>query len=325
MIMALNLKEILNPLSEYLDKVDKDIKLKLNTGIPLLDNSSIHLFIKGGKKVRASLVLLTSGLLNHMPDGIVEIASATEIVHAATLVHDDIIDQSILRRGGLTVSKKWGNKVAVLAGDYMYTRALDSVVKDGNPLLFPVIVEGTNDMVKGELYQLQYSDINVINKEHYFNIIELKTARFMAACAKLGAIKAGLPKEMCDDLFLFGLNTGFAFQIVDDTLDVIDDKLTGKDSGNDFMDGKVTLPFIFLLDKLDPRERENFINYAANPDKENWNIVKDELKKSGAIDYSIETAKGYVNKAFENIKKFPDSEFKNILIDLANFFVNRFY
>ncbi len=320
-----DIKDILLPLLPQLDKVDQEIASMLKTGIPLLDQCAVHLFIKGGKKIRAAYVLLASGLYGGMPGGIIEIAASTEIVHAATLVHDDIIDQSILRRGDLTMSKKWGHKIAVLVGDYMYTKALDTVVKDGNPDLFSVIVAGTNDMVKGELYQLQYSGIQVINREHYMNLIELKTARFMAACAKLGGIKAGLSAEECGRLFEFGLNSGLAFQIVDDTLDFIDDKITGKDSGNDFRDGKVTLPFLHLLEISTAVKRDELIACAANPVDENWAIVKKELRESGSIEYSIQCAKKYIEKAFESLERFPESEYKNILMDIAGFFVHRNY
>jgi octaprenyl-diphosphate synthase len=321
--MKPDLKSILEPVSGYLDEVDTDIKEKLSTGVPIIDNTSLHLFIKGGKKIRAALVILAGGLTGTPPERIVEVASATEICHAATLVHDDIIDKSMLRRGDIAVSEKWGNKVAVLVGDFMYTKALDTIVSMGKPEMFPVIVEATRDMVKGELYQLQYSAVNVINREHYFNIIELKTARFMGACTMLGGQMAGYPEEVCRRLFSFGLNLGFAFQIVDDTLDVIDKTITGKDTGNDFMDGKVTLPFLLMLDNMDEEKRKRFRDMAANPQREKWEIVKNELKNSGSIEYSIETAREYINRAGELLREFPESEYRETLVRIGSFFVDR--
>ncbi len=323
MNMKSDLKSILAPVREYLERVDSDIKEKLSTGVPLIDNTAVHLFIKGGKKIRAAIVILAGGLKGPLPDRIIEVASATEICHAATLVHDDIIDKSILRRGDITVSEKWGNKIAVLVGDYMYTKALDTIVSIGNPEMFPVIVEATRDMVKGELYQLQYSAVNVINREHYFNIIELKTARFMGACAKLGGQMAGFPKEITDGLFRFGLNLGYAFQIVDDTLDLIDDAVTGKDTGNDFMDGKVTLPFLRMLDTMDEEKRKEFREMAAQPDREKWEIVKKELRESGTIEYSLNTARDYITRAGEFLRGFPESEFRETLERIGGFFVER--
>jgi len=323
--MANDLKTILQPLEEELKKVDEDIKLKLTTGIDVLDNSALHLFSRGGKKIRASLVLLTSGLKDDsIPDGIIEMAAAAEIVHAATLIHDDIIDQAYLRRGDVTVSKKFGDKAAVLAGDYMYTIALSAAVDDGDSDLFPIMVFGTRDMVKGELYQLQYSNIELINEEHYYNIIELKTARFMATCTELGAKKGGFSSEQCKLLRRFGLVLGYAFQIIDDTLDVIEkDDKTGKDSGNDFIDGKVTLPFLYLLEKSNETERAELKKYASNPDRENWQIVRERLEKSGAIEYSLNVAEKYINEGLEIIGQFPDTKFRRILTELSNFIIDR--
>ncbi len=323
MNMKSDLKSILAPVRDYLERVDSDIKEKLSTGVPLIDNTAVHLFIKGGKKIRAAIVILAGGLKGHLPDRIVEVASATEICHAATLVHDDIIDKSILRRGDITVSEKWGNKIAVLVGDFMYTKALDTIVSMGNPKMFPVIVEATRDMVKGELYQLQYSAVNVINREHYFNIIELKTARFMGACAKLGGQMAGFSDEITDGLFRFGLNLGFAFQIVDDTLDLIDNAVTGKDTGNDFMDGKVTFPFLRMLETMDEEKRKEFREMAANPDREKWEIVKKELRNSGSIEYSLDEARDYINRAGEFLRGFPESEYRETLERIGSFFIER--
>jgi len=319
-----NLKDILLPLSSYLSKVDAIILEKLKTGIPILDDSATHLFKRGGKKVRASLVILTSALRGDIPNGTLEMAAAAEIVHAGTLVHDDIIDQALIRRGDVAVSKKYGEKAAVLAGDYMYIVALDTSIKDNTPGIFPIMVSGTGDMVRGELYQLQYSNIDSISYEHYYKIIELKTARFMAICTKLGAMKGDYSKEEIDNLYNFGLNLGYAFQIVDDTLDYMQTSdTTGKDIGNDFLDGKVTLPLLRLLEQCNQKEKEEYADYFRNPNEKNWKIVKDKLLLTDAYDFSLNIASDYIYKALENLKPFPDSDFKDILIQLAEFFLIR--
>lgn len=321
-----DIREILKPIDPLLKRVDDEIREKLNTGITLLDESALHLFKRGGKKIRAALIILCSGLKGRVPEDIIEIAAAAEIVHGATLVHDDIIDQSLMRRGEPTVARKWGNKVAVLAGDFMYTRALEVAVGEQRQDLFPVMVAATKDMVKGELYQIQYSGINVISKEHYFRIIELKTARFMAACAKLGAVKAGLSDEDSDRLYEMGLNLGYAFQIVDDTLDLADEQeSTGKDAGNDFLDGKITLPFLHLLESSTEEERKTLRDFFRSPDREKWETVKRKMQDSGSAAYCIETARGYVRKAVSCLDLFPPSLYKDMLLDLANFFVERNY
>ncbi len=319
-----DIREILRPIDSYMSRVDEAIREKIRTGVPLIDECSLHLFRRGGKKIRAALIILCSGLRNAVPEGIVDVAAAAEIVHAATLIHDDIIDQSYLRRGDVTVSQKWGYKAAVLVGDYMYTRALEIAVSDDRLDLFPVMAGATRDMVKGELYQIEYSNAQRISKEHYFNIIELKTARFMAACAKLGAMKSGMDPEEGEELFQFGLNLGFAFQIVDDTLDVLDSQEeTGKDTGNDFLDGKITLPFLNMLEKVTEGERRRYLEYAVSPDEKKWEEVRKRIGETDSINYCLGLAEEYVGKALKSMDRFPASEYKNIIIALSRFLIDR--
>jgi octaprenyl-diphosphate synthase len=321
-----DLKAILKPIEGHLNRVDYVIQTRMLTGIHLLDESAMHHFKQGGKKVRAAMIILASGLKNEVPDDIVEVAAAAEMVHCASLIHDDIVDRSSQRRGDVTVSKKWGSRIAVLVGDYMYTRALEIAVGEARLDLFPIMVGAARDMIKGELYQIEYSKIDSITKEHYFNIIELKTARFMAACAKLGAVKAMMRPDESEILFQFGLNLGFAFQIVDDALDVNDVMdLAGKDSGNDFLNGKITLPFLHLLEMADGRGRDELAGYAKKPDQINWKIVRERIISSGSVDYCIEAAREYVMKAIKYLDFFPQSDYKDIILDLAYFLLDRRY
>jgi octaprenyl-diphosphate synthase len=318
------IKEILSPVEPYLRAVDEDIKLKLRTDVPLINDGAMHLFKSGGKKVRAALVILSSGLKGPVPDKTVMIAGATEIVHAATLIHDDIIDKAFLRRGDISVSEKWGNKVAVLVGDFMYTKGLDIVVDDGNPLLFPVIVAGTSDMVQGELYQLQYSNIDSINEDHYYKIIELKTARFMAACTKLGAVKASRSQKECDEMYSFGLNLGMAFQIIDDMLDFTSIGAdTGKDASNDIIDGKVTLPLLYLINRSTPEDSKAVLDFCRAPVLESMPEIIKRLENSDAFAFCRKKASEYIDHALAVLAPYPDTEFKKVLMELAHFFLYR--
>lgn len=322
--MKLKLADILRPIEPFLAKVDDEIKKQLLAGIPVLDESAMHLFAGGGKKIRASLIILSSGLSAPPSDDVIELAAAAEIIHCASLIHDDIIDQSELRRGLPTVSRKWGSRIAVLAGDYMYTRALGVAVDERRRDIFPTLVAATSDMVKGELYQIEYSRPDRISKKHYFTIIELKTARFMAACMKLGAVKGGMTPAEAEVLYNAGLNLGFAFQIVDDTLDVMDDAtLTGKDAGNDFMEGKITLPFLHLLESVTDTERAGLIRDAGNPDAENWKKVRARIMESGAVRYCLDTAGEYTARMMECLETLPPSEYKSIIVELSKFLVER--
>ena len=320
------LGEILKPIEEHLQRVEAEIRAQLSTGLSLLDSGSFHLFQTGGKRIRASLIILTGGLREEGSDPVIEMAAAAEIIHCASLIHDDIIDHSIIRRGIPTVSKVWGNKVAVLVGDYMYTRALGTAIGQKRRDIFPTLVRAASDMVKGELYQLEYSNIDRISKEHYFNIIELKTARFMAACMLLGAALGNMDERECELLYGAGLNLGFAFQIVDDALDVMDvNDRAGKASGNDFQDGKITLPLLHLLENADAGERETLIEYTRQPDAVRWAHVRERIRKSGAVDYCIEVANQYNAKVIEALNLIPGSPYVEIIRELSKFLVERNY
>jgi octaprenyl-diphosphate synthase len=324
--IKLSLEDIFKPIDSHLKRVDQAIPEILNTRIPLMDVSSLHLYKKGGKKIRASIVILSSGLKGEIPNDIIDVAAAVEIFHGATLIHDDIIDQAFLRRGNITVSSEWGSKVAVLVGDFMHVRALQTILKNGKSLLVDELLSAALDMFKGEIYQIEFSNIDVINKEHYFKIIELKTAIFMGTCAKLGAMKADMSDEERDRLFQFGLNLGRAFQIIDDTFDYVEEQnVIGKDTGNDFRNGKITLPFLYLLESASKDEKEILINSVKNPSNDTWEKVKMLIKKYNAIEYSMNTAEGYLHKALPFLDAFPSSLYKEKLIDLAGFLIDRDY
>jgi octaprenyl-diphosphate synthase len=321
-----NLQEILQPIEKYLKKVDTEIKASMITGIPLMDESTSHLFQRGGKKIRASLAILGSGLKGNIPDDIIDMAAAVETVHAAALVHDDIIDQSLLRRGDLTIPMKKGNKVAVLIGDYMYTKALHLAISENELTFYRELVSAACEMIIGELYQMEFSGIDKINKEHYFKIIEYKTARFMGICPKIGGFKSGMTDEECDKLYNFGFNLGKAFQIIDDTLDFFNNKeITGKESGNDFLEGKITLPYLHLLEISGGSGKKRLADCARNPNPENWKIIQREVTQSGSIEYCVSIAEEYSNKAINFLEYFPASIYKDTLIELTAFLTRRDY
>lgn len=324
--MSDNLKKILEPLSDDLLRVDEKIKSHLETGVPIIDDSSMHLFFKGGKKIRASLVILSAGLKSEITDEVIDLAAAVEIIHAASLIHDDIIDKSFMRRGLISVPSKFGDKVAVLAGDYMYSVAVNIAVKSKNDRILDSISGATKEMVKGELYQIEYSNIDKITEEHYYNIIDRKTGRLMATSAAIGAMKAGLNPEECDVIYKLGLDMGFAFQIIDDTFDFSDSSsITGKDVGNDFKDGKITLPFIYILNNGTEAEKQSVRNFAADPDSADWDKVRDMIHSSGAFNYSIKRAGAFADNAIKQLDIFPGSANKEIMCNLINFIVERNY
>lgn len=324
--MSDQLKKILSPLAEQLVRVDESIKCNLETGVSVIDSSVMHLFFSGGKKIRASLVLLSSALRSEIPGEAVDLAAAVEIVHAASLIHDDIIDKSFLRRGNVSVPGKYGDKVAVLAGDYMYSAAVNIAVRNNDHRILDTMAGATKEMVTGELYQIEYSNIDRITEDHYYSIIERKTGRLMAASCKIGGLIAGLSENDCAALYEAGLNMGYAFQIIDDTFDFADSsEVTGKDVGNDFLDGKITLPFIYILRNGSEDDRRCITGFASDPDSADWGEVKSIVKKSGAFEYSIENARKYALSARECLSVFPESINLDIINKLINFIVERNY
>lgn len=325
-LVKTSLQEILRPIEPFLEKVDKEIIVNMTTGIPLMDDSTSYLFNNGGKRIRASLTILGSGLKDSIPDDIIDMAAAVETVHAAALIHDDIIDQSLLRRGDLTIPRKKGNKIAVLIGDYMYTKALHLAISEKEINFYREMVAAACEMIMGELYQMEYAGVDKINKEHYFKIIGYKTAKFMGICPKIGGFKSRMKEDECDLLYNFGYNLGVAFQIIDDTLDYHDNKeMTGKEAGNDFLEGKITLPLLNLFDKTNGKEKAKLIEYTRNPDSENWKIVQEKVINADSIEYCVNIANEYSNKAIKFLDSFPSSVYKDTLIELTKFLVKREY
>ncbi len=324
--MSLQLKNILAPLAGKLRLVDESIAAHLETGVPIIDGSVMHLFTSGGKKIRASLVLLSSGLRSEIPDGAIDLAAAVEIIHAASLVHDDIIDKSFMRRGNVSVPGKYGEKVAVLAGDYMYSAAVNIAVRDNDSRILDTIAGATKEMVKGELYQIEYSNIDSITEDRYYSIIERKTARLMAASCRIGGLKSGYSEDECAALYQAGMNIGYAFQIIDDTFDFADSsEVTGKDVGNDFKDGKITLPFIYILKHGKESQKDALRRFASDPDSADWNDVRELVRTSGAFEYSVASAAKFAQAAREGIAVFPRGSHRDIIVDIINFIVERNY
>ena len=324
--MSNSIQNILNPITDDLAKVDERIRFHLETGVPIIDESSMHLFLKSGKKIRASLVILFAGLNNAINDKVIDLAAAVEIIHGASLIHDDIIDKSFLRRGLITVHSNFGDKVAVLAGDYMYSVAVNIAVKDQDDRILQAISNATKEMVKGELYQIEYSGIDKISQDRYFDIIERKTGRLMAASAFMGAVKSGLTPSECDRVYNIGLDMGFAFQIIDDTMDFdYNSDATGKDIGNDFKDGKITLPFIYILNNGSGKEKSDLKDFISDPEGTDFNMVRDMMHSSGAFNYSKKTACEFSERAKKQLETLSKSENKAIIEELINFIVERNY
>lgn len=317
---------ILSPVSEELQSVQQHMREALDTGFPELDQCSAYVIDGGGKRLRAALVLLCSSLKGPFPDGVIRLAAGAELVHAATLLHDDVIDNASLRRGRPSVSRKWGNREAVLLGDFMLAKAIDIAVSIGRKDLYSPLADAARDMVMGEFLQNRHAGAEGMNAGIYTDIIEKKTGAFMGACCCLGASFAGLPAAECEELRLFGVELGCAFQIIDDTLDFsADDAVTGKDAGNDFFTGKVTLPVIYALEAVPAGARDEIIRLFAVPTEEGRAKLNSFVKNTGALERCSARAGEIASRAASRLEVFPGSVSRGILADLSRFIVERVY
>ncbi len=324
--MTRDLKKILRPIHGDIKKVDGKIRELVVTGVPIIDESCLHLFQGGGKFVRAALVLLASGLKGNSPEGAIEIASAVEIIHGASLIHDDIIDKSFLRRGVPAVHAKFGDKVAVLAGDFLYSLAMDIAANCGDHRILLSITKASNMLVMGELAQIEYSNIENITEKKYLDIIDRKTGRLMAASVEIGALRGGCSDDESSELYEAGLNLGFAFQITDDLLDFCDSSdISGKDVGNDYMDGKVTLPLIYILENGTDAEKDEIKKLMLDPEEEKWHALKDLVRSCGAFDYTRKRALFYAGEAKKTFEKIDSTKYGKAFSELVDFIIERNY
>ena len=324
--MPLSLEEIFSPVLGQLKSVDLEMRQAVTTGFPEMDRCGRYIVDGGGKRIRAALVIACSGLFGVFPENISRLAAGAEMVHAATLLHDDVIDNAKTRRGRDTVSRLWNVRTAVLFGDFLLAKALDIAAALDRPDLYTPLSNSAKDMVYGEFLQNTYSDISSVSKKIYLDIIQRKTGGFMGSCCYIGAAFSGLPKEKCSSLQLFGSELGAVFQIIDDTLDYTSsESSTGKDQGTDYFNGKVTLPVLCALETLDSQDRERLIKCFRAPSDEGWMIVRRLVEETGAVERTVCTARDMALKASDRVLRFPDSECRKILIDLSRFIVERVY
>lgn len=329
-IEKLEVRQILSPILPSLKLVDKYILEFISSDLKILDLSAKQVFLKPGKKIRASLVLLgallgknwESSNKSKKMDEAVSLASSVELVHAATLIHDDIIDNAGVRRGYETVSKKWDSKIAVLVGDWMFTRGLDIAAGEKNGEILPVLIQATREMVKGELAQVEYSNIEKIDYDKYIYIISAKTAKFLGACIQVGAMSQWLDDSLAKKLYQFGYYSGLGFQIIDDSMDFLDKKVTGKDSANDYMEGKPTLPVILLLKAKPELKKEIFFLYKERSN-ENFEKLKNYINENNILEGVLNQAREFVDHGNEKLSVFGKNDTIDILKQLARFFINR--
>ena len=319
--------ELKNSVEEKLVLVEEKIKNKLTSEVDLVQKISDYHIETGGKRLRALLTLGSSKLCGYLKGGRdINLAACVELIHGATLLHDDVIDNSDLRRGKKTTNVIWGNQSSILAGDYLLSRCFEMIVEDGNLEVLKLLSSTSAKIAQGEILQLQHkSEVDML-EETYLNIISSKTAVLFSAATKVGAILAERDNKEKEALEFYGKNLGLTFQIADDTLDYNSEiNLFGKKVGNDFYEGKITLPIILLFQKAENQEKIKLKNIFTKDKKfdEDFNYTLSLIKKYDVIKACYQKAQHYINLASNSLSTFSDSEEKKILEDLTSFSLER--
>tara|TARA_Y100000768_G_C23952871_1_gene671148 strand:- start:648 stop:1661 length:1014 start_codon:yes stop_codon:yes gene_type:complete len=321
--------ELKNLLSEKLLKVESLIQQKLKSDVDLIEKMSNHHLSSGGKRLRALLTLETAKLTGYKGQNRdVNLAACVELIHSATLLHDDVIDKSELRRGVKTTNSIWGNQSSILVGDYLLSRCFEMMVEDGDLEVLKLLSSTSAKIAQGEVLQLQHKGEADLLEETYIEIINLKTASLFSAATKTGACLSGSNEKEKKALESYGRNLGLAFQIADDALDYYaKEKLFGKEIGKDFFEGKVTLPLITIFQKGNDEEKSflNEIMKKENRTEEDFSETLALIYKYKAVEATFKKAEYFVNVSFDALAIFPDTDDKRVLQNLTSFSLNRSY
>jgi len=316
-----------NLVGSKLDDVTQLIKHKLASEINLIHKMTDYHVKSGGKRIRPLLTLASSklcGYKNGSRD--INLAACIELIHNATLLHDDVIDNSELRRGNKTANSVWGNQSSILVGDYLFSRCFEMMVEDGSQEILKLLSSTSSRIAQGEVLQLEYRGEIDLLEETYFNIINMKTATLFAAATKVGACLGNNSKKEKDALESYGRNLGLAFQIADDALDYFSSKkIFGKEIGKDFYEGKTTLPLIIIFQRGNSEER-SFLKKIFKKKKRNeddFNKTLALINKYKAVETSFKRAEYFVNVSYDALGIFQSCEEKNVLQNLTEFSLNR--
>lgn len=305
-------------------QVDLVIAKKLESGVPLVGSVSQYIIAAGGKRLRPALLLLCCGALNFQGTQRFNMAAVVEFIHTATLLHDDVVDESMLRRGNATANAKFGNPASVLVGDFLYSRAFQMMVDAGSMRIMQVLADATNVIAEGEVMQLMNMHNAALDEAGYLQVIRSKTAKLFEASARVGAILAGASpahEEACAE---YGQALGTAFQVIDDVLDYAGDAtLMGKNLGDDLREGKATLPLIAAMQRGSLQERMTIQQAIENGELERLDEVVRIVKSTGALDISRIAAQNEAQRAVNAAEQLPSGPHRACLIELASRLLDR--
>jgi len=309
-----NFIEIQALMKNELDQMNKILVNRLDSNVDLINQMSHYIISSGGKRIRPLLLLLCARATDYDGDYHYSMAVVIELIHTATLLHDDVVDQSTTRRGQETANELWGNAPSVLVGDFLYSRAFEIMVEPNSMEIMKILSKATNQISEGEVLQLlNIKNANVTQRE-YYRVIERKTACLFKAACQIAGILSNSNQKVIEAMGKFGMHLGNAFQIIDDTLDYeSDSNIIGKEVGDDLSEGKVTLPMIYALEKTTKSDKKILTDAIQNADASNINQVVEILMNVNAFQYSRDIANKESNMALESIDILPSSKYKTAL------------
>jgi len=316
---------IIAPIADDMEKFEPYFRASMKNNVPLLSLITNYILRTKGKQMRPMLVFLSAKLVGQICDSTYNAAALIELLHTATLIHDDVVDESSHRRGFFSINALWKSKVAVLVGDFFLSKGLLLAVEKSEFALLKIVSDAVREMSEGELLQIEKSRKLNITEEIYYEIIRKKTATLIAACTSSGAKSTGANDEVVEKMRLFGEYIGMAFQIKDDIFDYQKNMFTGKPSGNDIKEKKLTLPLIHVLEKISPSQKKQILstirNHHDNPKK--VNEIMEFVVSNGGLDYAIEKMNLYKKQALDLLNTFENNDASKALTELANYTTDR--
>ena len=317
------LQRALAPITADMLLVDRIIRSRLKSDVALINTIADYIVAAGGKRLRPAVLMLIARALGYRGEKHANLAAVIEFIHTATLLHDDVVDESDMRRGRSTANAMFGNAASVLVGDFLYSRSFQMMVEAGSPRVMRIMADATNRIAEGEVLQLLNIHDPSVNEGRYFDVVERKTATLFEAGARIAAVIAGASADVEDICASYGASLGKAFQIIDDVLDYSgDSEEIGKRLGDDLREGKMTLPLIHALRCAAPAQRD-FVTAAVRDGRGDFTTIARIVTENGSLDYSRALAEQEANNARAAMHALPQTIFRDSLLHLADFAIDR--
>lgn len=319
--------EILDSLASELDDVEEAIQSNFHSDVVLIPDVSEYLIGSGGKRIRPMLLMLVARAFGYTGPRVATMGCVVEYIHTATLLHDDVVDDAKMRRGSQSANSKWSNEASVLVGDFLFAKSFSLMASDADGRILKTMSQACTLLSEGEVLQLMNMYNLRLKEEEYLGVVYRKTAALIAASCRIGALIPDSPPTFADAIHQFGVQIGYAFQLVDDALDYMGDaQRTGKSVGEDLREGNVTLPLIRVCAQATGSEFERLNRLVVNAEEihaEDMDDVLELMNKYGAVDYTLDRARGYVEAGKAALSVLPDSPHIDVLRDVADYIVDR--